>query len=141
MKHTFYEFFAGGGMARAGLGSDWECLFANDFDLKRRRFTRTIGGWSDCLQGTSAEVTLSELPGQADLIWVHFPAKISPEAGGNFQGDRSGAFNCIFGNSLRTLDPKIAGKILVLENVFGTLRSHGGRDFAAIGESAIGRRL
>ena len=26
----FYEFFAGGGMARAGLGEAWECLFAND---------------------------------------------------------------------------------------------------------------
>ena len=29
---TFYEFFAGGGMARLGLGSAWRCLFANDFD-------------------------------------------------------------------------------------------------------------
>jgi DNA (cytosine-5)-methyltransferase 1 len=28
----FYEFFAGGGMARLGLGERWECLFANDFD-------------------------------------------------------------------------------------------------------------
>jgi DNA (cytosine-5)-methyltransferase 1 len=35
-KHTFYEFFAGGGMARAGLGADWQCLFANDFDASRR---------------------------------------------------------------------------------------------------------
>ncbi len=31
---TFYEFFAGGEMARAGLESDWECLFANDVDPK-----------------------------------------------------------------------------------------------------------
>ena len=28
----FYEFFAGGGMVRAGLGQGWDCLFANDFD-------------------------------------------------------------------------------------------------------------
>jgi len=28
----FYEFFAGGGMVRAGLGLRWRCLFANDFD-------------------------------------------------------------------------------------------------------------
>ena len=27
---TFYEFFAGGGMARAGLGDGWQCLLAND---------------------------------------------------------------------------------------------------------------
>jgi DNA (cytosine-5)-methyltransferase 1 len=32
---TFYEFFAGGGMARAGLGSRWQCLFANDIDPKK----------------------------------------------------------------------------------------------------------
>ena len=34
-QFTFYEFFAGGGMARAGLGEDWRCLFANDFDAKK----------------------------------------------------------------------------------------------------------
>ena len=31
-ERTFLEFFAGGGMARAGLGAGWRCLFANDFD-------------------------------------------------------------------------------------------------------------
>ena len=31
-KLTFYEFFAGGGMARLGLGDQWACLFANDRD-------------------------------------------------------------------------------------------------------------
>ena len=29
---SFYEFFAGGGMARLGLGEGWTCGFANDFD-------------------------------------------------------------------------------------------------------------
>jgi site-specific DNA-cytosine methylase len=33
--HSFYEFFAGGGMARAGLGSDWQCLFANDISASK----------------------------------------------------------------------------------------------------------
>ncbi|MEO6339754.1 MAG: DNA (cytosine-5-)-methyltransferase, partial [Caulobacteraceae bacterium] len=32
---TFYEFFAGGGMARTGLGQGWRCLFANDFDPRK----------------------------------------------------------------------------------------------------------
>src|SRR5438270_50407 len=32
---SFYEFFAGGGMARAGLGEEWTCLFANDVDPKK----------------------------------------------------------------------------------------------------------
>ena len=33
--YTYHEFFAGGGMARAGLGAGWKCLFANDFDHKK----------------------------------------------------------------------------------------------------------
>jgi DNA (cytosine-5)-methyltransferase 1 len=32
---NFYEFFAGAGMARAGLGANWRCLFANDIDPKK----------------------------------------------------------------------------------------------------------
>ena len=31
-QRSFYEFFAGGGMARLGLGDGWSCAFANDFD-------------------------------------------------------------------------------------------------------------
>ena len=43
MGHAFYEFFAGGGMARAGLGSGWNCLFANDFDQKRDEYIVSTG--------------------------------------------------------------------------------------------------
>jgi DNA (cytosine-5)-methyltransferase 1 len=32
---TFYEFFAGAGMARAGLGADWICVMANDIDQRQ----------------------------------------------------------------------------------------------------------
>jgi len=35
MTPGYYEFFAGGGMARAGLGPEWRCLFANDVDPKK----------------------------------------------------------------------------------------------------------
>jgi hypothetical protein len=35
LSHTFYEFFAGSGMVRAGLGGSWTCLFANDCDEKK----------------------------------------------------------------------------------------------------------
>ena len=34
---TFYEFFSGAGMVRAGLGDRWRCLFANDIDPKKFR--------------------------------------------------------------------------------------------------------
>ena len=42
---TFYEFFAGGGMARLGLGAGWRCLFANDRDrLKAATYRANFGG-------------------------------------------------------------------------------------------------
>ena len=42
---SFYEFFAGGGMVRMGLGPRWSCLFANDFDQKKARvYRRNWGG-------------------------------------------------------------------------------------------------
>jgi hypothetical protein len=40
MKNTFYEFFAGGGMAHAGLGSSWDCLLANDMFNSARMLSR-----------------------------------------------------------------------------------------------------
>ena len=42
-SHKYYEFFAGGGIARAwpgqgraGLGEGWRCVLANDIDPKKR---------------------------------------------------------------------------------------------------------
>ena len=37
---TFYEFFAGAGMARLGLGPNWMCTFANDNDPAKCRCLR-----------------------------------------------------------------------------------------------------
>jgi len=36
-KYSFYEFFAGSGMVRAGLGSGWTCMFANDLEVDMAR--------------------------------------------------------------------------------------------------------
>jgi site-specific DNA-cytosine methylase len=43
LAYSFYEFFAGGGMVRAGLGPMWTCLFANDFDHKKVNLMNRIG--------------------------------------------------------------------------------------------------
>jgi site-specific DNA-cytosine methylase len=41
---TFYEFFCGGGGARAGLGDGWQCLLANDNDpVKMRSYVDNWG--------------------------------------------------------------------------------------------------
>ena len=84
-KHTFYEFFCGGGMARAGLGPDWQCLFANDFDPKKAAAYRANWGGEELWCGDVAEVRADALPGHADLVWASFPCQDLSLAG---NGDR-----------------------------------------------------
>lgn len=131
---TFYEFFCGGGMARAGLGSDWQCLFANDFDHKKcASYSRNwLNG--ELKKEDVRKLQISDLPGHADLAWASFPCQDLSLAGGGagLKGDRSGTF-WPFWDLIRGLkEEKRAPLIVALENVCGTLTSHGGRDFAAI---------
>lgn len=43
-RFNFFEFFAGGGMARSGLGDEWHCLFANDMDpIKAATYIKNWG--------------------------------------------------------------------------------------------------
>lgn len=132
---SFYEFFAGGGMARAGLGTDWTCLFANDFDHKKGLAYQANWGTSGELKvGDINAVTTEDLPGQADLVWGSFPCQDLSLAGGGagLRGERSGTFYP-FWNIVRDLISNgRAPKLVALENVTGTLTSHGGKDFEAI---------
>ena len=90
----FYEFFAGGGMVRAGLGPGWSCLFANDIDPKKAAsYTRNWGDTEFCLSNVS-ELTTVDLPGKTDLAWASFPCQDLSLAGSGagLQGKRSGTF-------------------------------------------------
>jgi DNA (cytosine-5)-methyltransferase 1 len=73
---TFLEFFAGGGMARAGLGESWRCLFANDFDAKKvAAYVRNYGETDIRLEDV-AKLTLDDLPARpSDLAWASFPCQ------------------------------------------------------------------
>ena len=44
MGFTYYDFFAGGGMAGIGLGPEWTCTFANDFDKAKASAYRGCHG-------------------------------------------------------------------------------------------------
>jgi DNA (cytosine-5)-methyltransferase 1 len=130
----FYEFFAGGGMARAGLGPHWRCLFANDFDHKKGRSYRENWGGEELKTADVASVTTKDLPGVADLAWASFPCQDLSLAGGGagLKGDRSGTF-WPFWNLMKSLtDDQRAPRLIVLENVCGMLTSHDGKDFATI---------
>jgi DNA (cytosine-5)-methyltransferase 1 len=134
---TYYEFFAGGGMARAGLGSDWQCLFANDISEKKAEAYRANWGDDHLWVGDVFKVQTKQLPAQADLAWGSFPCQDLSLAGNGegLGGERSGAF-WGFWKLVRSLNR--AGRkprMVVLENVYGTLTSHDGKDFEQIAKA------
>jgi DNA (cytosine-5)-methyltransferase 1 len=131
---SYYEFFAGGGMARAGLGPEWRCLFANDFDPKKVHAYRVNWGGSEIHLGDIRLVNSRELPDYADLIWASFPCQDLSLAGNGagLSGERSATFWEVWRivNGLRAEGR--APRLLVVENVVGALTSNGGRDFQEI---------
>lgn len=130
----FYEFFAGGGMARAGLGAGWQCLFANDFDHKKSRVYNANWPGPQLKPRDVGELKLNDLPGEADLAWASFPCQDLSLAGGGagLRGDRSGTFWPFWRLMQGLMQEDRAPQVIVLENVCGTLNSHKGKDFATI---------
>lgn len=132
---SFYEFFAGAGMARAGLGESWTCLFANDFDGKKGlTYQDNWGTGGELHVGDVRQIKTCQLPGQADLVWGSFPCQdlSVAGAGAGLKGERSGTFYP-FWDVIEALNSEGRGpRIVALENVCGTLTSHSGSDFEAI---------
>jgi DNA (cytosine-5)-methyltransferase 1 len=131
---SFYEFFAGGGMARAGLGRRWNCLFANEIDPKKAAIY-TANWRPDVLKVSDvAMLDTTELPGEPDLVWASFPCQDLSLAGAGrgLNGDRSRTFWPFWRLVRRMIKEGKAPRMIVIENVCGTLTSRGGEDFAAI---------
>jgi DNA (cytosine-5)-methyltransferase 1 len=144
-RPTFYEFFAGGGMARAGLGAGWRCLFANDVDPKKAESYRANWGDAEFRLGDVAKLSAADLPGRADLAWASFPCQDLSLAGRGkgLSGERSGTF-WAFWTLMQALrsegrQPRAIG----LENVVGLLTSGKGEDFVEVVGSlaALGYRV
>ena len=128
-------------MARAGLGEGWTCRFANDLDAKKAASYQANWGVGGELKiGDVAGVCTDDLPGRADLIWASFPCQDLSLAGdgAGLAGARSGAF-FPFWRLVQGLIAEGRGpKLIAIENVPGTLTSHGGRDFAVICQALAG---
>ena len=134
---TYYEFFAGGGMARAGLGADWLCLFANDFDPKKAAGYAANWGDDHLEVGDVWKIAPDRLPGRADLAWASSPCQDLSLAGlrAGLSGARSSAF-WGFWRLVEALDKAGRGpRAVVIENVAGLLTSRGGADFTALCET------
>ncbi|MDB5431599.1 MAG: DNA-cytosine methyltransferase [Caulobacter sp.] len=131
---TAYEFFAGGGMARLGLGPAWPVAFANDFDPIKAATYRANHGDEHFREGDVWALTAADLPGNADIAWASSPCQDFSLAGARagLSGGRSSAFFG-FWKLMQALDAEgRAPPTIVIENVVGLLTSHGGADFAAL---------
>jgi len=127
-------------MARAGLGRDWDCLFANDFDKKKGATYRRNWGEDDLVVDDIRNIDPIALPESADMVWGSFPCQDLSLAGGGagLKGDRSGTFWPFIAIIDELARSGRAPKIIALENVVGTLTSHKGKDFVAICDALHG---
>lgn len=136
--YSFLEFFAGGGMARAGLGPGWRCLFANDNAADKAAAYRANWGDGDLALKDVGALSADDVPGDAaDLAWASFPCQDLSLAGarGGLAAARSSAF-WPFWRLLEDLDAQDrAPRIVVLENVAGLLTSNGGADFGRLADT------
>ncbi|MAS45667.1 MAG: DNA (cytosine-5-)-methyltransferase [Rhodobacteraceae bacterium] len=135
MTRSFYEFFAGGGMARIGLGSGWDCLWANDLDRAKCAAYRANFGGDHLLERDVSAVAPAELPGRADLAWASFPCQDLSLAGarrGMTLGGttRSSVFWAFWYLIEQLAREGRAPRTLVIENVVGLASSS--RDFATL---------
>ncbi|RZJ29677.1 MAG: DNA cytosine methyltransferase [Brevundimonas sp.] len=126
-----YEFFAGGGMLRAGLGDGWACTFANDIDPRKAAFYRANWGGEELTVGDIGDVRPADLPGEADLMWGSFPCQDLSLAGhgAGLGGARSGTFHAFWDLARGLVREGRGPRIVAIENVCGALTSRGGRDF------------
>lgn len=142
-RFSFYEFFAGGGMARVGLGQAWACLFANDFDpVKAATYRANFPDAPDHFrEGDVWKLGPADLPGRADLAWASSPCQDFSLAGARagLSGGRSSAFFGFWRLMEALSDEGRAPRLIVIENVTGLLTSRGGADFAALGAALAGR--
>ncbi len=136
-RYSFYEFFAGGGMVRLGLGAGWRCSFANDIDPAKIDAYRANFGDDVLFPGDVNSVTPADLPGEADLAWASFPCQDLSLAGprSGLTGERSGVFYG-FWRLIEALGTEGRNpRLIALENVTGLLTSNSGADFTALCQS------
>jgi DNA (cytosine-5)-methyltransferase 1 len=131
----FYEFFAGAGLATLGLGSEWQCVWANDIDPLKGRVYRDNFDADHFYLGDVANFRGHDLPNSTSLSWASFPCQDLSLAGWRrgISADRSGAFWAFWRIMRDQYKSKSRPPVIVLENVLGLL--HQGDSFVGLCEA------
>lgn len=141
---TFIELFAGGGLVRAGLGSGWTCVYANDCSPAKAETYWLNYGPAELRVKDIREVTADELP-KADLLWASFPCQDHSAAGcrsGFKEGERGRLVFHVLDLLARVASRGNTPNVIAPENVPGLLSADAGKDFERLltGLVSIGYR-
>ncbi len=119
----FYDFFAGAGLATLGLRHAWECVWANDVDIKKGRVYKSNFGPDHFHSGDVASYTAKDLPNSSHLAWASFPCQDLSLAGWRrgISADRSGVFWAFWKIMRGQLVTGGRPGLIVIENVTGVL--------------------
>ena len=154
-KFSFYEFFAGAGMARLGLAPAWDCLWANDNDPRKVAIyehnygkghidPRDVGLVAQDVEAGIKNTAdgIPVLPSGADMAWASFPCQDLSLAGWQrgMSAERSGAYWPFWKIMYALQQQGRKPPIIVIENVKGLLY---GDSFSGLCESlaALGMRF
>lgn len=137
---SYLEFFAGGGMVRAGLGGRWKCQFANDSDPLKVQVYADNWGDAEILEDDIHKVKVVDLGRRVDLAWASFPCQDLSAAGNGLGIGQASAVNRTRSGTFWAFIDLMKGlkarrrlpRILVLENVAGLLTTNGGEEFNAV---------
>ena len=109
------------GMARAGLGALWKCVFADDIDFKKAASYAANWGSDELRVEDIGKLAPAGLPGVAMLAWASFPCQdlSLAGAGAGLRGERSGTFWPFWKLMMGLAVDARAPRLIVLENVCG----------------------
>ncbi|MBF57122.1 MAG: DNA (cytosine-5-)-methyltransferase [Halomonas sp.] len=131
-EFTALEFFAGIGLARAGLElTGIKTLWANDYDIHKKTMYEGQWGGDELLLADVHSLNGESLP-SADVAWSSSPCTDLSLAGKRV-GLRGGRESSAFFGFTRLLEQMEARrpKVVVLENVTGLASSHNREDLRA----------
>jgi DNA (cytosine-5)-methyltransferase 1 len=133
-KPALLEFFAGGGLARLGLSSHFDIVWANDWDTGKCQAYRANFGSGELVEADLASIHGTDLPPNPALAWASFPCQDLSLAGdrSGLAGQRSGTFYHFAARIQDLIQRGDPPSVLVIENVMGLLSSRGGQDYAAV---------